>query len=203
MTEHAPEMIDLVFDLEGGILHRGYPFALWDALVGHFPALADEPLAGILPLRLAESNEGLLLTKRAKLALRLPAARAEQAAAALQGHRLEVNGNPLHLGAAKKRAIQPSATVHAQIVAGSGDEVPFMEHIKTQLEELQIAGHLICGLRSTLDDGRQSICGFSLVIHDLKPEASVQLQYVGLGDHRRYGCGIFVPHKAITGLEFN
>ncbi|HET7831659.1 MAG TPA: type I-MYXAN CRISPR-associated protein Cas6/Cmx6 [Gallionella sp.] len=203
MTEHAPEMIDLVFDLEGGILHRGYPFALWGALVGHFSALADEPLAGILPLRLAESSEGMLLPKRAKLALRLPAARAEQAAAALQGRRLEVNGSPLQLGAAKKRPIQPSATVHAQIVVGAGDEVLFMEHIKIQLEELQIAGHLICGLRSTLDDGRQSIHGFSLVIHDLKPEASMQLQYAGLGDHRRYGCGIFVPYKAITGLEFN
>lgn len=203
MADNTPEMIDLVFDLEGGILHPGYPFALWEALVGHFPQLAREPLAGVLPLRLAETNEGMMLPKRAKLALRLPAAHSDHAAAALQGRQLDISGNRLRLGTAKKRVIQPSATVHAQMVAGASDEVLFMESIKTQLDELRIVGNLICGMRSTLDDGRQSIHGFSLVIHDLKPEASVQLQYAGLGDNRRHGCGIFVPYKAITGLEYS
>jgi len=39
------------------------------------------------------------------------------------------------------------------------------------------------------------------VIHDLKPEASLRLQYTGLGSDRRYGCGVFVPYKVITGLD--
>jgi CRISPR-associated protein Cas6 len=201
MADTAPEMIDLVFELEGGMLPAGYPFALWEELVDQLPQLAEEPLAGVLPLRLPESSEGMLLPKRAKLALRLPATRAEQAAAALQGRELDVNGSPLRLGTAKRRAILPSATVHAQIVAGADDEIVFMEYVRTQLAEMGVEGHLICGLRSTLDDGRRIIHGFSLVVHDLKPEASVQLQYAGLGAERRYGCGIFVPYKAITGLE--
>lgn len=203
MTDTATEMIDLLFELEGGMLSVDYPFALWEALTTHFPQLAQEQRAGVLPLRLSASNTGMLLTKRAKLALRLPTELADQAANALQGRELDVTGNWLHLGAAKMRTIQPSATVHAQMVAGSSDEVMFMEEVRAQLGEMQIDAHLICGLRSSLGNGQQTIHGFSLVIHDLKPEASVQLQYTGLGGERRYGCGIFVPYKAITGLEYS
>jgi hypothetical protein len=38
-------------------------------------------------------------------------------------------------------------------------------------------------------------------VHDLKSDASLKLQYAGLGESRQYGCGIFVPYKAITGLN--
>jgi len=203
MTDTAAEMIDLLFEVEGGVLSAGYPFALWEALITYFPQLAQEQRAGVLPLRLSRSSTGMLLSKRAKLALRLPTELVEQAATALQGRELEIGGTQLRLGAAKTRAIQPSATVHAQIVAGSSDEVLFMEEVKTLLGEMQIDAHFICGLHSTLDNGRQTIHGFSVVIHDLKPEASLQLQYAGLGSERRYGCGIFVPYKAITGLEYS
>lgn len=201
MTDKIQEMIDLVFDLDGGILPGTYPFALWAALLHHLPQLAEERQAGVLPLRLSESHEGLLLPKRAKLVLRLPAAFADQAAAGLQGRQLDVSGSPLRLGSGKKRAIQPSPTLHAQLVTGASDEVLFMDSINTQLRVLGIAGNLICGMRRTLNGDRQPIQGYSLVVHDLKPEDSLRLQYAGLGEGRQFGCGIFVPYKAISGLE--
>jgi len=39
------------------------------------------------------------------------------------------------------------------------------------------------------------------VIHNLKPEDSLRLQYTGLGSDRQYGCGIFVPYKVISDLS--
>jgi CRISPR-associated protein Cas6 len=192
-------MIDMMFDLGGGILPTAYPFALWEALVCHVPQLAEEKLVGVLPLRAAENNEGMLLPKRAKLVLRLPMALAAHAAA-LSGQQLDVAESTLQLGKGKLRPIQPYPTIHAQLVTGATDEVLFLDGINTQLNKMGIAARLICGKRRILTGAQQSIHGYSLVIHDLKPEASLQLQYAGLGEGRQFGCGIFVPYKVISGL---
>lgn len=200
MTDSAPKMLDMIFDLEGGVLPDDYPFALWAALTHHLPALAKDERVGVLPLRLASNNEGMLLPKRAKLALRLPAVLADTATR-LSGHRLHVSGGTLRLGDWKARSIQPYPTLHAQLVTGNSDEVLFMDRTNTQLDEMGITGKMICGRRRTLIGDQQTIHGYSLVLHDLTPEASLQLQYAGLGEGRRFGCGIFVPYKVISGLE--
>jgi CRISPR-associated protein Cas6 len=213
MTNGIPEMIDLAFDLEGGTLPADYPFALWSEIVRHAPQLAKEKFAGVLPLRTAESNEGLLLAKRAKLVLRIPTTLAEYAAACLPGKQLNL-AKQLHvaasikqpgegallLGEGKLHKIHPFPTIHAQLVTGASDELIFTDCINSKLSEMGIAGKLICGKRRTLTGDQQTIHGFSLVIHDLKPEASLQLQYAGLGEERHFGCGVFVPHKVISGL---
>lgn len=200
-------MVDMVFDLGGGTLPADYPFALWAEIVRHAPKLAKEKFVGVLPLRTSESNEGLLLAKRSKLVLRIPATLADYAAACLSGKQLNVAVNKkqpgegsLQLGEGKLHKIHPYPTIHAQLVTGASDELTFTDSINSQLREMGIAGKLICGRRSTLADGQQEIHGFSLVIHDLKPEASLKLQYAGLGEERQLGCGIFVPHKTISGL---
>lgn len=189
----------MVFDLGSGILPTTYPFALWEALIRHVPQLAKEKFVGVLPLRATENNEGVLLPKRAKLVLRLPIALAAHAAA-LSGQQLDVAEELLQLGNGRLRPIQPYPTLHAQLVTGATDEVLFLDGINAQLSKMGIAAGLICGKRRTLAGAQQSIHGYSLVIHDLKPEASLQLQYAGLGEGRQFGCGIFVPYKVISGL---
>jgi hypothetical protein len=39
------------------------------------------------------------------------------------------------------------------------------------------------------------------MIADLKPEDSIILQQHGLGDGRKMGFGLFVPHKDIKSLD--
>ena len=190
----------MVFDLEGGTLPAAYHIALWDALLRHVPQLAEEKLVGVLPLRSTVNSQGMLLAKRAKLVMRMPTAIAESAAS-LTGQQLDIAGSAMRVGSAKTRMIQPYPTIHAQLVTGSSDEVLFVEDIKKQMEELGVTGKLICGKRLTINNGQRSIHGYSLVLHDLKPEASLQLQYMGLGVDRQFGCGIFVPYKVITGLS--
>ena len=201
MTDNVPEMIDIVFDLGGETLPASYPFALWAGLLRLAPQLAEQRHIGILPLRLATTGDGMLLPKRAKLILRLPAALADQTTPRLSGQQIEVAGSRLRLGRGEKRLIQPSPTIHAQMVAGLTDEVLFMDDINTQLAGLGVSGNLICGKRHTLTGEQQSVHGFSLVIHDLKPEASLKLQYAGLGGARQFGFGIFIPYKVISGLS--
>jgi CRISPR-associated protein Cas6 len=195
------EMIDTVFDLDGGTLPAAYPFALWAALLRHVPQLAEEKLVGVLPLRSTVNSQGMLLAKRAKLVLRIPTILAESVAASLTGQQLDIAGSAMRVGSAKTRPIQPYPTIHAQLVTGASDEVFFTDDIKKQMEELGVTGKLICGKRLTINNDQKSIHGYSLVLHDLKPEASLQLQYMGLGEDRQFGCGIFVPYKVISGLR--
>lgn len=200
MNNATIEMIDVVFDLGGETLPATYPFALWAALTDHAPQLKETPSVGILPIRGTTIGENLIVTKRAKLTIRLPAALTESVTTRLSNQQLDLAGNTLHLGTGKARPIQPYPTIHAHHVTGNNDEVQFIETINTQLDAMKIKGGVICGKRHALNGDHQSIHGYSLVIHDLKPDASLQLQYAGLGENRQFGCGIFVPYKVITGL---
>lgn len=199
MTVARSAMIDMAFDVSGGILPSGYPFALWAELVQRVPQLEDDTSVGVLPLRAAESGADILLPKRAKLVLRLPQT-LMQAAAALSGARLDIAGSALQLGVGQPRQMQPHPTLHAQLVTWADGEAAFMEEMRAALGVMGIEAGLICGRRKTLADGRHSLTGFSLVVHGLKPEASLRLQGDGLGKGRCFGCGIFLPYKVISGL---
>ncbi|MDD4929532.1 MAG: type I-MYXAN CRISPR-associated protein Cas6/Cmx6 [Gallionella sp.] len=194
------DISDLVFDLSGDSLPADYPFALWAALVRQVPSLAQDEQVGVLPLRGSENNARLLLNRRSKLVLRVPASLAE-AASTLAGSHLEIADTRIGLGSVKRRAILPHPTLHAQLAAGAEDESEFLMAVQQHFAATGITANTLCGIRRTLTDGTASISGFSLVVHDLKPEASVLLQSTGLGEGRCYGCGIFTPYKVITDLE--
>jgi hypothetical protein len=42
--------------------------------------------------------------------------------------------------------------------------------------------------------------GFSLLLHGLTPAQSLAVQESGLGEGRKLGCGIFVPHKSVVAV---
>lgn len=194
------DMIDLVFEISGGPLPATYHYELWKELTRLAPQLAENEHIGVIPLRMSASNEGMLIPKRAKLALRVPEALAGIAASLAQKG-IRVAESELQLGACKTRPIQHYPTLHAHLVTGADDEIAFVSEIEAALAAMGVAANLICGQRHTLTDGNRSISGYSLVLHDLKPEDSLSVQYAGLGKERRFGCGIFIPYKVISGLE--
>ncbi|MDO8208012.1 MAG: type I-MYXAN CRISPR-associated protein Cas6/Cmx6 [Gallionella sp.] len=200
MTDSITEMIDAVYDISADVIPDSYQVALWHSLVRHIPALEEDPLTGVIPLRTAKSEAGMLLPKRSKLVLRLNASLAADFAS-LSGQALDIGGATLQLGCGKLRKIQPYPTLHAHLVTGIEDEVAFLQDVAARLTELGILGKLLCGMRGVMHTPDHPIHGYSLVIHDLKPDDSLRLQYTGLGADRRYGCGIFVPYKVITDLD--
>jgi CRISPR-associated protein Cas6 len=193
-------MIDIVFEISGGTLPVAYPYELWSELVRLVPQLEEDENIGVIPLRMAESKEGMLIPKRAKLALRLPQALAEVVSGLAQ-KQLRVAGSELFLGSCKSRPIQHSPTLHAQLVTGADDEIMFVAEVEAALAALDVSAKLICGRHHRLTDGSRVISGYSLVLHDLTPEGSLRVQNSGLGKERRFGCGIFVPYKVISSLE--
>jgi CRISPR-associated protein Cas6 len=193
-------MIDVVFEISGGTLPVAYPYALWGELSRLIPQLGEHEAVGIIPLRVAESKEGMLLPKRAKLVLRLPLELAEMASILTQ-KQLRVAGSELQLGACKTRPIQHYPTLHAHLVTGDEDEVAFVAEVEAALATMDVKASLICGQRHSLTDGEREIRGYSLVLHNLTAEGSLRVQYAGLGKERRFGCGIFVPYKVISSFE--
>lgn len=193
-------MIDIAFDFKGGLVPTEYAFDLWSELVRALPWLEAEREVGILPLKGAASREGLLLPQRAKLVLRLPTASAQRAMG-LAGKTLDIGGYPLHVGGGTERKLESYPTLHAHIVESANDEIGFLEDVEKAMRELEISCKWICGKPQTLRGEDLTLSGYSLVVHDLKPRGSLHLQQTGLGNYRRFGCGIFIPHKTIAGLD--
>ncbi len=189
------DMIDTVFDIRAGFLPAAHAALLWREVVRVLPWIGQENSAGILPLR-----GGQFLPRRAKLTLRIPDHRAEDALH-LAGSLLDVGGNPFQLGEGRIREIAAYPTLHAHFVASEIDEISFLAESMQEISSLGIQCRLICGMRQEVDTGEGTLSGYSLVTHDLKPGHSIRLQHAGLGKMRRFGCGIFVPHKTIAGLE--
>ena len=199
-AESTREIIDIVFDLDAAQVPRDYPFELWSEIVQSLVWLKEEKNVGILSLRGSVSGDNLLLSKRTKLILRIPSDRAGQAAR-LTGQKLKIGSNILLVGAGKGRALHTATTVHSTLVESSLGEVEFLADMKNKLQALNITCNLICDKYRKISSGKQTITGYGLVLHDLKPQASLLIQRTGLGGARQYGCGIFVPFKAISGLE--
>ena len=193
-------MIDVVFDLSGSSVPDGYPFILWSEVVRCLPWLKDLENAGIHPLRGSVSGDNTLLSKRTKLILRIPTEYADQSAG-LSGQQLKIGGNILLVGKSKARQLQAATTLHAHMVESNLGEIEFLADMKEILQSMNISCNLICDKHRKVRGVKQSLTGFGLVLHDLKPLPSVQIQRNGLGGARHFGCGIFVPFKAISGLD--
>lgn len=192
--------IEISFDLQGESIPADYPHKLWAALLRIAPALAENDQVGVIPLRGPTNNGELLLPKRSKLLLRSPLDMLD-AVLALSGQALQIGNSEVQLGQGRTREIQPYPTLAAHLVVGPADEIEFMEMVQTALDALEVQSKLICGRHHRLNTDGQDITGFSLVMHDLKDEDSLRVQYAGMGGERNLGCGIFVPYKVISGLE--
>ncbi len=210
MPERADAaMTDLSFALTAHALPIDYRAPLWLALCAHAPWLAATPAAGAHGLRAAHdaATRTLLLPRRARLMLRVAACDALRSMA-LAGTRLVVDGVEVMLGEAHERPLRAADTLYAEIVAtGSSDELHFTEEVRAALDAMNVEARIICGRARVLhgaagdDDPARDIAGFPLALHGLKPDASLRVQCAGIGNARALGCGLFVPHKAITGLD--
>jgi CRISPR-associated protein Cas6 len=131
------------------------------------------------------------------MTLRVPAHRAA-ASLGLSEKRLEV-GEGLAIGGGEVKAFVPSPTLYSGRVASTaGDDRAFHDEVARWLDAVGIHGEIISGRPRRLAAGGQEVLAYGLALHGLSPADSVRVQGEGLGPHRRLGCGIFVPHKAIA-----
>lgn len=194
---------ELVFPLAGASLRADYAVPLWQALRERLPWLDEEAAAAILPIKgTTPSPDGLLLGQRAQLALRLPEARLE-AAAAIAGSILDL-GTELRLGEPTRRELRPtSAQYSPMVVLECEGEEQFLAECERELAALAITASVVCGKSQTRRSEQGELRGFSLMLHGLAPDQALRLQSLGLGQGRKLGCGIFVAHKTAVAVGAN
>ena len=198
MHDEAKPVVDVVFGLEGTSLPSDHAEALALAVAVWLPWLADEPASGIHPLRTAPTTQGMvLLARRARLTLRVPGHRAE-ASLALGEKRLDV-GEGLRIGDGAVKALAPSPTLYSGRTASAArDERAFHDEVAGWLDAAGVRCEFISGRPRSFAVSGHEVRAYGLALHGLTPADSLKVQAEGFGPHRRLGCGIFVPHKAIA-----
>jgi len=193
-------VIDLSFEVRCERLPRDYGYALFRALADELDWLEDDALAGVHPLHGTATADGsLFLGRRARLMLRLTAERAEQALR-LSGTRLAL-GSGLDIGPGRLRELMPFATVYSHFVStGSADEAEFLGRAAAQLKAAGLPEAMIAGKAHAANTPEGAVRGFSLLLHGLTPAQSLAVQESGIGEGRKLGCGIFIPHKSVVAV---
>jgi CRISPR-associated protein Cas6 len=212
MQDAPADIVDAVFAIACRSLPVDHAYALQQAIEEALPWFAEEPLAGLHAVHGAASGSGwmrpegpdalLQLSHRAKLALRLPAHRAEEATA-LVGRTLQVAGSPLRVEKMALRPLSRITTLFSRcVVLAEGDEAVFVSAATEELGALGIrAERMVCGRVTPVATPDRTYQARSLMLAGLALEQSLLLQRSGLGAGRKLGCGLFIPHKDIADLR--
>ena len=194
--------IDIVFDIAVESLPDDARATVRDAVLAALPWLRDDPWAGIHPIASAsDDGSAAPLSRRARLVLRVPEARRSDALS-LAGRTLDVGGRSLRIRGARAKALVPFPTIGAHFVATmAADALAHERTVEAMLEAIAMPRRFVCGRLARFRAEGREIRGASVVVHDLSPSDSLRLQRVGLGPHRALGCGLFIAHKTISGLD--
>jgi CRISPR-associated protein Cas6 len=192
----ATSVVDLVFALRGGPIEYDYAASLHAQLRVALPWLDAETDAGVFPLRGATAVDGKwLLGPRSKLVLRVPAARAGDCAA-LAGRSLALR-EPVQLGQARARALLPYRTLYSPlVVTGDAAEDRFLATVLRAVAAWNSMCQVVVGRAGTRRVDAGAMEGFSVMLHGVSPETSLRVQEQGLGAYRKFGCGLFLPHRS-------
>jgi CRISPR-associated protein Cas6 len=203
------EIVDAVFAIECRSLPVDHAYALSQAVQAALPWFADEPRAGLHTIHGAgwQRPEGddaeLQLPRRTKLVLRLPGNRLADAAA-LTGRTLDVAGSPMRVGRLSARPLLRIASLFSRsvIFEGTADESAFLAAATQALRALGVeTSTVLCGRNVTLATPGRTYRTRSLMLTVATPAQSLALQREGLGEARKLGCGVFIPHKDVGDLR--
>ena len=201
------DVVELVFRLGCSSLPLDHAYALRVVLERALPWFATEPRATAYIAYGAESSNGwvrpegdgavIQLSRRARLNLRLPRQHVERAMR-LVGSTLDIDGHSCVIRESKVRPLSAHATLFSRHLAPAAGEEAFLNNAAGMLAELGVRPpKMMSGLSRVIRTPRHAIETRSLMIDGLKPWESVLVQQRGLGEHRKLGCGIFLPHKSI------
>jgi len=205
------DVVDVAFRIDCPCLPLDHAHALSTALIAQLPWLDTEPFAGVHLIHGAESGNGwmrpqdpekdlLHLSRRARLRLRVPQERSDEAAA-LVGAQLDVEGFSVAIGPMNVLPLDPLPVVFARYVVSGPDqgEADFLAQMAEELQELGVsATKLLSGRSHVLRIPGGLLHTRSLMVAELSPESSLRLQRSGIGSDRARGCGLFIGHKDIA-----
>lgn len=211
------EVVDLVYNIDCRCLPLDHAHSFSLAVRERLSWMDEEEQAGIHLIHGAESGNGwmrpedadnqvLHLSRRARMTLRVPRHRIEDAQQ-LSGETLDVDGYVLDVGAAKVKLFSTLPTQFARyVVVPEGisheDEEAFMVYAVEKIRELGIkVRKMLCGKAHRIHHPDGDLFTRSLMLADLETDEAVVLQQQGIGQHKKLGCGLFIPHKGVKAVH--
>ncbi len=206
------DIVDLSFKVQCKQLPLDHAYALSQTIHKELSWIAAEPHAGIHLIHGAESGNGwirpqqpdalLSLSRRTRFMLRLPKHRVSDANQ-LVGKTLDVDGHELVLSNPQQKLLSSLTTIFSRYIITENieDEEAFLNQTAELLKKEGIrVKKMISGLSHVLRMPEQNLSTRSLMIDGLEIEESIYLQQHGLGEGRKVGCGLFIPHKGIDAV---
>lgn len=206
------DIIDVSFKVHCRQLPLDHAYSLSQAVQKALPWITDEPRAGIHLIHGAESGNGwirpqeadaiLHLSRRTRFMMRLPAQRMVDAGRLVDAP-LRVGGYDLRLNNPRAKRLLPLKTLFSRYVITDDieDETAFLKQADRLLKEEGIrVSRMMSGRPHVLCMPERDLYTRSLMIDGLGIEESIHLQQRGLGEGRKVGCGLFLPHKGIDAV---
>ncbi len=206
------DIVDLSFKVQCKQLPLDHAYVLSQTIQKELPWIADEPQAGIHLIHGAESGNGwirpqepdaiLNLSRRTRFMLRLPKQRIDDANL-IAGKTLKVGGHELVLSNPQQKLLSPLTTIFARYIITENieNEEAFLDQAAELVKQKGIqVTKMMSGRAHVLRMPGQNLSTRSLMIDGLEVEQSIYLQQQGLGEGRKVGCGLFLPHKGIDAV---
>jgi len=202
-------LVELVFNLDCKTLPLDHAWTLSQAISTALPFFNELENTGLHLIHVAESGNGwhrpesiLYLSKRTKLQLRIPLEYVSQAQQ-LCGETFDIQGHRMTIKESRAKPLLPSPVLFARYVLVDREQTEemFIENAVQQVRHLGIqCRKMLAGLSHVFQTPKGELFTRSLMLANLSPEDSFLLQNKGLGEGRKMGFGLFVPHKDIKSV---
>ena len=208
------DIVDLTYKISCKCLPLDHAHSLSSAIHKALPWIAENEHAGIHLIHGAESGNGwmrpdnardelLFLSRRTKLSLRLHKDNLDDARK-LTGTSLDVDSYIIEVGDALIKPLSMQSTLFSRYIISSETETEdeFLQRVYNELTGMGIeVSKLLCGKTHVIEGKNSTIFTRSVMLAELKPEHSVKVQQRGIGEGRKMGCGLFIPHKGIAAVS--
>ncbi len=206
-------VVDVIFNIQCCALPVDHAWALSQAIQQALPWFNDEPHTGLHLIYVTEEGNGwyrpdeknslIYLSRRTKLMLRVPENHIENIQT-LSNKILDINGHSLKVGQSTIKSLKPTPVLFARHVLSQEkiSEEDFLTQAIAELAKIDVqCRKALCGKTRYFNTPDGELLTRSLMIADLQPQESITLQQNGLGQAKKMGCGLFVPHKDIKAVS--
>ena len=212
--EAPNDVVDISYKLDCKTLPIDHAQALSDAIHSALPWFGEEELTGLHLIHVAESgngwmrpedteNEVLCLSKRTRMTLRIPKHRIDDANQ-LTGQALDIDGHPLTVkeGTSKTLSVLPTMFARYILTEQHIDENEFLQQMVDVLRAMEIpVTKIMAGRQHKMRMKEDDIYLRSLMVAEMTAENAFKLQKHGIGEGRKFGCGLFMPQKGISAVN--
>ena len=211
--EVPDDIVDVNFKIKCAQLPLDHAHQLSEAIIKRLPWIENSESVGIHLIHGAESGNGWIRptdpdeliypSRRTLFTIRTPQKHID-AIRALNGTSVNVCNASIEFSKPSIRKLSKLTTIFARYVLANHieDESEFLNEMVELLAEKNIRPKkMMSGRMTTMRFPEKTLSARSLMIDGIDVAESILLQQQGLGIGKKFGCGLFLPHKGIDAVN--